>query len=332
MSATAKTVPEPPQIIACLLSGFDAISNQVGLILFPVVLDLFLWLGPRMRVSEMLKGVLSDLIRMQSLSTTAEDVRLLQMAGENWGNLAERINLFATLRSYPVGVFSLLAANPTQQNPMGAPVGWEVRSFIALLGLWFVFNLLGIAAGSLYFSVVSQAAVHGKVDWKISLQQWPRLSLQAFLLTVLWALVLLAVAIPGSCVVSLISLAGLSIGQFSVYLVGGLALWIIFPLLFSPHGVFLRQRLAWVSVRDSMRITRLTAPHTVLLFVLILLINEGLGFLWRMPGESSWLMLVGVVGHGFIATGLLAASFIYYRDAERWVNRLMIQARLSSTT
>jgi hypothetical protein len=90
--------------------------------------------------------------------------------------------------------------------------------------------------------------------------------------------------------------------------------------------------LAWVSVRDSIRITRLTAPHTVLLFVLMMLINEGLGFLWRMPGESSWLMFIGVIGHGFIATGLLAASFIYYRDAERWVNRLLIQARLSSTT
>lgn len=331
MNATTKTIPEPPQVIACLLSGFDAISNHVALILFPVVLDLFLWLGPRMKVSDLFNGFITELSLTQYLSSNAEDTRLLQIAGEYWGTLAERINLFSTLRSYPVGVFSLLAANPTQQNPLGVPVGWEVNSVIAVFGTWFVFNLVGIAAGSLYFSAVSQAAVHGRVDWKISLQQWPRAAFQAFLLTVIWALVLIAIAIPGSCMVSLISMFGLSMGQISVYLVAGLALWIMFPLFLSPHGIFLKQRLAWVAVRDSIRLTRLTMPHTVLLFVLILIFNEGLGFLWRMPGESSWLTLIGVIGHGFIATGLLAATFIYYRDAEHWVNRLLIQARLSST-
>jgi hypothetical protein len=331
MNATIKTAPEPPRVIACLLSGFDAISNHVGLILFPVALDLFLWLGPRVRLSTLLGNLLDDLSAMQSLPTTSDDARLLQVAGEYWSEIAARANLFATLRSYPVGVSSLVAGSPPLQTPLGIPSGWEMSSFLAVLGLWFAFNLLGIAVGALYFSAVSQAALHGKVDWKVTLSQWPRTSLQVFLLTVLWALILVVVAIPGSCMVSLISLVGLSLGQFAVYLVGGLALWVLFPIVFSPHGIFYKQRLAWVSVRDSVRITRLTAPQTVLLFVIILLINEGLGFLWRIPGETSWLMLVGVIGHAFIATGLLAASFIYYRDAERWVNRLLIQSRLSTT-
>jgi hypothetical protein len=47
--------------------------------------------------------------------------------------------------------------------------------------------------------------------------------------------------------------------------------------------------------------------------------------LWRVPDEKSWLSLVGVAGHAFISTSLLAASFIYYRDTSRWVQR-MIQA------
>jgi hypothetical protein len=32
------------------------------------------------------------------------------------------------------------------------------------------------------------------------------------------------------------------------------------------------------------------------------------------------LTLVGIAGHGFISTALLAASFIYYRDMNEWLN------------
>jgi hypothetical protein len=41
------------------------------------------------------------------------------------------------------------------------------------------------------------------------------------------------------------------------------------------------------------------------------------------PEETSWLSLVGVAGHAFVTTGLLAASFIYYRDADRWVKAIL---------
>jgi hypothetical protein len=30
--------------------------------------------------------------------------------------------------------------------------------------------------------------------------------------------------------------------------------------------------------------------------------------------------MVGIVGHAFIATGLLAASFIYYQETDRWLS------------
>ena len=33
--------------------------------------------------------------------------------------------------------------------------------------------------------------------------------------------------------------------------------------------------------------------------------------------------LVGIAGHAFVTTGLLAASFVYYRDAMRWVQEFL---------
>jgi hypothetical protein len=75
-------------------------------------------------------------------------------------------------------------------------------------------------------------------------------------------------------------------------------------------------------------LTRLTLPKTSLLFLSMLVISEGLDTLWRVPGERSWMSFVGVLGHAFVSTSLLAASFIYYRDATRWVQRLIQQSLL----
>jgi hypothetical protein len=84
----------------------------------------------------------------------------------------------------------------------------------------------------------------------------------------------------------------------------------------------------WISVRASARLIRLMMPRTSLLFLAILVISEGLDTLWRVPAENSWLSLVGVIGHAFVSTSLLAASFVYYRDATRWVQRLIQQSLL----
>ena len=32
---------------------------------------------------------------------------------------------------------------------------------------------------------------------------------------------------------------------------------------------------------------------------------------------------MGIAGHSFIATSLLAASFVYYRDIDNWVNEVI---------
>jgi hypothetical protein len=116
-----------------------------------------------------------------------------------------------------------------------------------------------------------------------------------------------------------------------VLLFGVMVLWVMFPLLFSAHGIFIYQFKMWVSVRQGVRLTRLTLPRTGMMFLIMLVISEGLDTLWRVPPESSWISVVGVLGHAFVSTSLLAASFIYYRDATRWVQRLIQQSLLVET-
>ena len=142
----------------------------------------------------------------------------------------------------------------------------------------------------------------------------------------------MVVSIPSSCLITAISVSGFAVGRLGIFFVGGVILWLLFPLLFSAHGIFVNQNKMWESVRKSIRLTRMTLPKTALFFLSIILIGEALDMLWSTPEEYSWLTLVGVAGHALVTTGLLAASFVYYRDADRWVNWVLKQATLSSST
>ena len=43
----------PPRLIPSLGAGFNAIANNVTLIILPILVDLILWLGPRLRVRDL---------------------------------------------------------------------------------------------------------------------------------------------------------------------------------------------------------------------------------------------------------------------------------------
>jgi hypothetical protein len=75
---------------------------------------------------------------------------------------------------------------------------------------------------------------------------------------------------------------------------------------------------------------RFTLPTTSLFLLMVLLLSAGLDLLWRVPPDTSWLALIGVLGHAFVTTGLLAASFIYYHEAVEWLQKVFEQAKLAA--
>jgi len=115
-------------------------------------------------------------------------------------------------------------------------------------------------------------------------------------------------------------------GQLGILLYGGFLIWLIFPLLFSAHGIFVNNLSVWPSIRTGIR---MTLPTTVLFFLSVFLLTQGLDIIWRIPPADSWLTLLGIVAHAFVVSGLLSASFIYYRDADRWVTALSNQTQRS---
>ncbi len=323
----SQTLPAPPRLIATLVAGFDTITNHIALILFPIMLDLFLWLAPHLRLKWLIDVLASGAV-FQSLSadTDAETAAMLQSAQELWSLIAERFNLLAALRSYPVGIPSLMASVFPVETPIGSPFNIDVASLGIALLLFLVLTIAGLIVGTLYFSMVAQAVLSGEGYWRRSLAEWPRASLQVVLLALGWVVLFVGMSIPAGCAISIAAVGGISAGQCGILLYAGFLLWIIFPLIFSSHGIFVNRHKVWPSIKQGIRISHMTLPTTSLFFLSIFLLTQGLDVLWRVPPEDSWLMLVGLTGHAFVTTGLLAASFIYYRDAGQWMQSLKDQS------
>jgi hypothetical protein len=322
MNAPNPAVPVPPKMIKSLRAGFDAIANHVAVIIIPILLDLLLWLGPHVQIKQLLLNLIETLTNSSAWNSSQTEALL----GENlelMQQTASRLNLISSLRAYPIGVPSLMAGKLPIEIPGGAPILWDVPNFWLIIAVVLILFLAGLGIGSLYFSIVAQAAVAGEVQWRKAIRDWPRAMLQVLSLTLALIIVFLVISIPTSCILSVIAWGGITLGQLAIFIFLGAIIWLGFPLIFTPHGIFADQNNVLVALRKSIRITRMTLPATSLFFLAILVISQGLDILWRVPAENSWFMLVGVAGHAFVTTGLLAASFVYYRDADRWVQSIL---------
>jgi hypothetical protein len=321
-----EALPHPPQLIQSLISGFDAITNHFGLIFFPIILDIFLWLGPRLRIYQIVTRFFQSITSMPGME--APDVsELVKINRDLWFLVAKQLNLFSILRTFPVGIPSLMVSIQPTATPRGPRLDWEITSVIAILIILGLLTLIGLLFGSVYFWAVAQATLTGGINWVNALRECLWACWQVVVLYLAWLALLVVLSVPVSCLLSVFTFGGVAGGNIGLFLAGGLLVWLIFPLIYSPHGIFVSQIHVWKSISTSLRLVRFTFSGTAMLFLSVVLLSEGLDILWKVPPDTSWLTLIGLAGHGFISTGLLASTFIYYRDANQWVDQVAGQIK-----
>jgi len=313
--------PPPPGVIGSLRAGFDAVSSHVGLILLPIALDVFLWLGPRLSVDELISPILRVIWNQARLSvTSAADMKLFADSQSQFFEVVQHFNLLSLLgklQIFPVGVSSLLAQTMPVETPFGSQRVVELSSSPVVVGLTFLLVVSGWVIGGLYFRWVSGIALgEAKPETEISLI---RAIVQTLILSAIWMIGLMVIFIPVMLVLAVLMMLNPALASGALFVMLILSFWLIVPLFFTPHGIFVRRQNAFYSIFTSMRMARFTLPTSGLFVVSVLMLSTGLNYLWSVPPDNSWMKLVGIGGHAFITTALLAASFVYYRDMNVWL-------------
>lgn len=300
-----------------LLKGFNTIANHWYLILFPIFMDVFLWLGPKIRLKTLLTPTMNMMAENMLKITPPEFLETVKASTSSWNLLLNQFNLLTLLRTVPVGIPSLIARQSPILTPLGENWIFELTSARWVFPAIGLLLLVGFLLGSVYFQLVSRVTI--LEPEKLTFRQVFTTYAQNLVMFCLMLFVLILISIPLLLLLSIFSMINLGIGQFFILVTLFLLLWLLMPLVFSPHGVFVLKQQALPSMLISVRLVRLFLPGTGLFVMTSLLISEGLNLLWTLPEPNSWLTLVGIGGHSFIITGLLAASFFYYREGLRWM-------------
>lgn len=319
----AQTLPPPPGIIGSLKTGFDAIASHLGLILLPVALDLLLWLGPRVSIERLMQPVLGEMQRLApGAGVSPADVSSMI---EMYRELLTRLNLLAVLRTMPLGIFSLMSGRMPALSPLGAPLQFQLESGGQMLGLLVILTLAGWILGGLYFHGIADLVTPG--DLSGSRTSAGRAVRQTLVYSFIWMMLLWVLGLPAVFIIYITYAINSTLGQGVLLLMAFASLWLLVPMFFSPHGIFARNQNAFASFLSGFQLTRFTLPSSSLFVLLVFLVGGGLNSLWSVPAEDSWLAGIGILGHAFITTALLASSFVYYRDMTAWVQTVLERLR-----
>lgn len=312
-----ENLPPPPGVISSIKAGFDTIATHITAILLPLLLNLFLWLGPRLRMNALFDLVKGDAIQIwKAGGVSAEDIQRVL----TWYNdTIPAVNLFWLLRTLPIGISSLLFPQATSATPFGNPSILQV-SALNLLGWIFLLTLVGWIGGGLYFRSVAWITSANKEDQRLSIA---RAISQTMLISIFWSILLMMIGVPIFLILALVLQFSPFIANLLVLFVSLASMWVIIPLFFWPHGVFLKKQNVITSIISSFQMARFTLPTSSMFVLTVFLLTFGLNFLWAIPPEDSWMTFVGIFGHSFVATALLAGSFIYYRDMNIWLQTVV---------
>ena len=314
-----ESLPPPPGVIGSLRAGFDSVASHVWLIIVPLVLDLILWLGPRLSVDGLLRPFVRYMFLQARRGVAASEMNQFLEAQTIFLDGLQSFNLLSLVskfRTFPIGISSLLAQTmPAAGTPLGEQSIVQISSVPILLILVFVLTAIGWVGGGLYFRWVSGTTL-GEAETGISLL---RVIIQTFILSVCWLIGLMVVLLPVMFILTLLALINPILANGAILIILVLAFWLVVPLFFVPHGIFARRQNAFISALTSLRMARFTFPTSGMFIISVVILSQGLNYLWSVPSNDSWMTLVGIAGHAFITTAVLAASFVYYRDMNVWL-------------
>lgn len=305
----------PRGVIACLTHGFEVVAHRPQLALLPILLDLFLWLGPRLSLARLL---------LPSLEFWAEAPSPELAPGYQWMHealtrVAERLNCFLLLEPLPLAsVPTLMGTRLIVERPFGLRPGIEVPNLLSAAG-WLVLLLVAaMGLGALYLGAVGRW-VQDETEARVPGPQ-PFFRIWLRLLDLLLLVLVAGVALGGPLLL-IVSLLLLGLGALSQFLAAVLLTFLMSALLmgvvhlvYVVPGMVQMRRPPVKALWESFVMTRVDYPGTMFFAIAAFVLTFGLNIVWTLPGPESWTALVGVVGHAVVSTALVAALFIFYQE------------------
>ncbi len=300
-------------IIGTLREGFETANRKIWLLLFPVFLDLWLWLGPEISGKPVLHRLTEIFLKSAQ-----------QLQPQDWYKGTEKLlasmegmNLSLVLANELVGLPSFVAT----ASHLPLPASWH-RSVITihtpagLLVTLFVLFLLGLLISALFFKTAVSV-----LSGKFSPSRFVKGVVNAWVQSLLFTLILFAgimfLAVPMSFGVAVITLLSPSLGMSSMGFFLMILSWVIlialFFLAFSIEAVVWDDVNILTGMRRSAKVVGRFFWKTLGFLILSNVLVLGFSVIWNRLTFSAVGVAISILGNAYIGIGVAIASLIFYR-------------------
>lgn len=306
---TKKTLPLPG-IMPTLAAGFDLVSKHLWLLVVPVALDLFLWLGTRLGAQVLMDQMVA--FWQQENALLLFDPAVI----EQFISLTTRTNLFAALSVPMIGVPTFMSGIAPELTPIKTAV-LEVDSIAVVVLSVVLLSVIGLFITAVYYNLIAcvlRRNMGEEMRIPVLIARIGRNWLLLLLLGTLLAVTLLILYIPMILLATGLAAINPVLGGAAAIFAPVLLFSIGLQFIFVPHGIILHGRPLANAMIESSLILRKHWMEAITLIFTIVLINYLMNSIMLLADDGSWLTGASIIGHAFVATAMVTAVFIFYHD------------------
>lgn len=312
-TSAEQPVSRLPGVVDTIGLGYETLALRPHLILPPVVLDLYLWLGVNvtsrpllLKLGDWLRG---DPVGADGLASTIES--------RGVANVQEVIVLWLPTVRVPTFISALSAETSYRLE------GWRpavVLPWWGVLATALILLILALVIGAEYFMAMAAVTTSREPS---PLKRPFRKTLRGSVRLAGW---FAAVVTLASFIVWPVVGAGLLLSYLGAGVSGWLYFSLLFPLswgfmffFFSVQAMFVDQIGPIAALRSSYLVVRSDFWQAFGLVIAYFLVVWGFPQVWRVFITQPLGLIIAIIGHAAICTGMIAATMVFYRDRSRYL-------------
>jgi hypothetical protein len=315
----ARRQAQPTGVIETLSAGYAAVNRHLWVLLLPILVDVFLWVGPHVsysplvdptvtRAAEWARQVTLGPRRAQRANpelVNVDDVRLWLIAQTG------ELNVLTVVARGPLAPPSL-ATIPSIRGDLSFVSDWR-----AAVGLVVACLSAGMLLGGAFYRGLAVASSGRGTGLVAEGRRTGRdvVRVLGLLATLLGVGVLLG--LPVLVLVTATVFVAPVVAALGVLLVFGGLLFVLLHLFFAVDAIFVSNVGPLNAIQRSVAVVRRHLWSSVALMLLTWLILAGMAQVWAVLAsnlQSPYGTALSILGNAYIASGLVAAGMIFYLE------------------
>jgi len=295
-------VEQSPGVIETVGNAFVLLNKRPYLLIPPVLLDVFLWLGARLS----LKPLTDTLVRWVQGSSSVDSTTIDQLH-----SLGRSFNLFELLAvSMPTFVtqISADAIAGASHKTINWFQWWE------LLPVGFGLLVAGLAIGMAYLTLLG-FLVRGE---GVTIAPYSAATLKNVMRTYIYYLLLLGLTLlilfPLLLLSGALLVIGISIVPVVTLVLAFAAMWAYVLLYFAQDAIVMSQAGPARAIYLSYNVVRANFWPCIGLIVVSLILQIGTPLALVAFTRTAWGVPFAFILHAYILTGVAVAALLFYRD------------------